>query len=220
MGSGIRRRVLRSAPAHPWKDRSHVDATPYHGLPGRPIRRGRALGMGREFVDRSCGVVRRGAGDSQAVAVRGPYRLAGRDPDAGRRDVPRGRRAGRAGARHSGHRRGGGLHRVRLQGGRAETGPRRRRLFPAVLAGRRPQAGRRPGTRLPRPVRSEDRCPLHRGLLPLAIGGGETLEAVPIVVRRVRDHGEGRLGETRLRRLCGDRRQGEGRPRPAPRAAG
>ena len=144
---------------------------------------GRDQGVRRGPVARRRGLVVRGAGVRQAVGLRGgPHRLARRGPDAGRRDLPRGRRARGARAGHRGDRGGRGLHLVRLQVGRPQARAGRRRLFPAVLDRRHPEPGQRPGTGVPRPVGQADRgASSRRDFTPLAIGIGEKLEAVPIV---------------------------------------
>ena len=121
----------------------------------------------------------------------------------GRRDLPGGRRArGRGPA--PGDRGGGRLHLVRLQVGRAQARPGSRRLFPAVRPERQsPTLGKHQELAFAGPGDKRLEGRLKTDFIPLAIGTGGTLKTVPDRLRRLRDHGQGRVAEARLRRLCG-----------------
>ena len=109
----------------------------------------------------------------------------------------------------------------RLQGGRAQAGPRGRRLFPAVLdSAALPASGNAQELAFRRPGRTGgSKASSGDDFTPLAIGIGGKLEGVADRLRRLRHHGQGRRAQARLRRLRRHRRQGKGRPDHPPRAA-
>ena len=117
-----------------------------------------------------------------------------------------------------GDRRGGRLHLLRLQVGRAQARARRRRLLPAVLdRARRPWAGDQElaFTAPDADATAEAQDRFHRRWR----SASASLEGVPIVFAGYGITAKDGRAQARLRRLRRDRRQGQGRADPPPRAA-
>ena len=111
------------------------------------------------------------------------------------------------------------LYRRRLQRGRPQARAGANGYFQPFSISGRPTLGAEQELALTGPDGKKVKGELKPDFSPLAVGVGATLDQCPHRLRRLWHHGQRRRSQARLRRLRGDRRQGQGRPPDPARAS-